>query len=422
MFGILKKIFTTGPSAPVKPLFYEIVCPYCFAKFGHEEVVFRAAHHREDDEAFTLQEDEKLNQYRAKYGLAPIDELEAVIEPSTIADENKLYSNNVLVGVSDRYSVVTRNRLCPECHNDLPVTAGKHPSNIISIVGATSVGKSVYITSLIRTLQHVTASNFEAACMPLNNSISRRFRDEYEIPLFETGNLFEATAKTKRQEPFIFQFVFKNEDRSPLTLVFFDVAGEGMTEKEYMQLHAPHIKNSAGILFLVDPMQIHAIREKMIYQMGDNPGKIVGVAAGPREVVVTLFEDFIAHQENSKTSIPTAVVLTKSDLLHAISSEDGEYIQSNSNVFRNVIHKEFLNLDEFENINGEIRRFLSKVDNPFVGSVDVTFRDSAYFAVSALGSNPVDQQVNGIISPIRVDEPFIWLMYKLGYIEGRHMQ
>jgi hypothetical protein len=317
---------------------------------------------------------------------------------------------------------VTRNRLCPECHNDLPVTAGKHPSNIISIVGATSVGKSVYITSLIRTLQHVTASNFEAACMPLNNSISRRFRDEYEIPLFETGNLFEATAKTKRQEPFIFQFVFKNEDRSPLTLVFFDVAGEGMTEKEYMQLHAPHIKNSAGILFLVDPMQIHAIREKMIYQMGDNPGKIVGVAAGPREVVVTLFEDFIAHQENSKTSIPTAVVLTKSDLLHAISSEDGEYIQSNSNVFRNVIHKEFLNLDEFENINGEIRRFLSKVDNPFVGSVDVTFRDSAYFAVSALGSNPVDQQVNGIISPIRVDEPFIWLMYKLGYIEGRHMQ
>ena len=422
MFGVLKKLFTNTPPAPVKPLFYDIVCPYCFAKFHHENVVFRAGHHREDDEAFHLQEDEKLNQYRAKFGLAPIDELEAWIDPSTIADENKLYSDNVLVGVSDRYSVVTRNRLCPECHNDLPVTAGKYPSNIISIVGATSVGKSVYITSLIRTLQRVTASNFEAACLPLNNSISRRFRDEYEIPLFESGNLFEATASTKRQEPFIFQFVFKNDDRAPLTLVFFDVAGEGMTQKDYLQLHASHIKNSAGILFLVDPIQIRAIREKMIYQMGENPGKIVGIADEPREVVISLFEDFISQQENSKTNIPTAVVLTKSDLLHALRSEDGEYIQSNSNVFRNVIHRGFLNLDEFENINGEIKRFLSKVDIPFVDAVDVYFKDTAYFAVSALGSNPVNQQVNGIISPIRVDEPFIWLMYKLGYIEGRQEQ
>jgi hypothetical protein len=422
MFGLLKKIFTNSPPEPAKPLFYDIVCPYCFSKFHHENVVFRAAHHRADDEDFNLQEDDKLNDYRAKFGLAPIDELEAVIEPSTIADENKLYSDNVLVGVSDRHSVVTRTRLCPECHNDLPVTAGKYPSNIISIVGATSVGKSVYITSLIRTLQRVTASNFEAACLPLNNSISRRFRDEYEIPLFEAGNLFEATATTKRQEPFIFQFVFKNEDRAPLTLVFFDVAGEGMTEKDYLQLHASHIKNSAGILFLVDPIQIRAIREKMIYQMGENPGKIVGVAAEPREVVISLFEDFIAHQNNGKTNIPTAVVLTKSDLLNALSSDEGEYIQSNSNVFRNVIHKGYLNLDEFENINGEIRRFLSKVDIPFVDAIDVYFRDTAYFAVSALGSNPVDQQVNGIISPIRVDEPFIWLMYKLGYIEGRQEQ
>jgi len=422
MFGVLKKLFTNTPPEPVKPLYYDIVCPYCFSKFHHEKVVFRAAHHREDDETFHLQEDDKLNQYRAKFGLAPIDELEAWIDPSTIADENKLYSDNVLVGISDRYSVMTRNRLCPECHNDLPVTAGKYPSNIISIVGATSVGKSVYITSLIRTLQRVTAGNFEAACLPLNNSISRRFRDEYEIPLFESGNLFEATATTKRQEPFIFQFVFKNDDRAPLTLVFFDVAGEGMTQKDYLQLHASHIKNSAGILFLVDPIQIRAIREKMIYQMGENPGKIVGLADEPREVVISLFEDFISQQENSKTNIPTAVVLTKSDLLHALSSDEGEYIQSNSNVFRNVIHRGFLNINEFENINGEIKRFLSKVDIPFVDAVDVYFKDTAYFAVSALGSNPVNQQVNGIISPIRVDEPFIWLMYKLGYIEGRQEQ
>ncbi|WP_066315330.1 hypothetical protein [Bacillus sp. FJAT-29814] len=422
MFGLLKKMFGAKPAETIKLPYYDIVCPYCFSKFHHEDVVFRASHHRDDDEALALQEDEVLNKYRAKFGLAPIDELEAVINPTTIPQENKIYTNNVLMGVSDKYSEVTKNRLCPSCHNELPITAGKYPSNIISVVGATSVGKSVYITSLIHTLQRVTASNFNAACIPLNNSISRRFRDEYEIPLFENGMLFKATETTKRQEPFIFQFVFKDEDRAPLTLVFFDVAGEGMTQKDYLQLHASHIKNSAGILFLVDPMQIRAIREKLLHQMGENPGKIVGLADEPREVVVSLFEDFIAHQENSKTDIPTAIVLTKSDLLSALSSEDGEYIRSNSNVFRNVTHRGFLNLDEFGNINGEIRRFLAKVDTPFVDAVDVYFRDTSYFAVSALGSNPVDQQVNGIISPVRVDEPFVWLLYKLGFIEGRHEQ
>jgi hypothetical protein len=85
-----------------------------------------------------------------------------------------------------------------------------------------------------------------------------------------------------------------------------------------------------------------------------------------------------------------------------------------------VIHRGCLNLDEYENINGEIRRFLAKVDTPFVNALDVYFRDTSYFAVSALGSNPVDQQVSGIISPVRVDEPFIWLLYKLGFIEGRN--
>ncbi len=274
MFGLLKRMFEKKEMKKEKLPFYDIVCPYCFSKFHHEDVVFRAAHHREDDEALALQEDELLNEYREKFGLAAIDELEAVIHPSMIPDENKIYSGRVLMGVSDKYSVVTRNRLCPECHNDLPITAGKHPSNIVSIVGATSVGKSVYMTSLIHTLQRKTANNFDAACIPLDNGISKRFRQDYEIPLFENGALLKSTATTNRQEPFIFQFIFKDEDKPPLTLVFFDVAGEGMTDKDYIKLHAAHIKNSSGILFLVDPMQIRTIRDKMIHQMGENPGKL----------------------------------------------------------------------------------------------------------------------------------------------------
>ncbi|PWW37206.1 MULTISPECIES: TRAFAC clade GTPase domain-containing protein [Paenibacillus] len=402
-----------------RPLFYDIVCPYCFSKFSPEEVVFRAAHHREDDEDYALGEDAKLNRYRERFGLDTVFDMEAVLAPHDVPEEHRIYSDNIVMGLNDRYGVVTRRRLCPQCHNELPVTAGKAPSNIISIIGASQVGKSVYMTSLIHTLQHYTADHFDAACMPLNAEISRRFRADYEEPLFERGDLLDSTQKEKLQEPFIFQFVFKDEDKAPLTLVFFDVAGEGMVEQDYLGLHGQHIKNSAGILFMVDPLQIRSIRDKIRINLGNEPGEWTPRYDEPRDVVLTMFGDFIAYQDKAKTNIPTAVVLTKSDMLHSLKDEEGDYIKSNSNVFRNMVHRDWFDLTEFENIDGEIRRFIEKVDRPFKGTMDVYFKDTAYFAVSALGSNPVDMKLQGVVSPIRVDEPFLWLLYKLKYIEGR---
>lgn len=419
MLPFLKGLFEKKVVPKERPPFYDIVCPFCFEKYAPDQVVFRASHHREDDEDYALQEDEQLNRYREKFGLDSVDEIEAIIDPDSIPDENRVVIDNVVTEIIDRYGIVTKKRVCPKCHNNLPITAGKAPSNIISIVGASQVGKSVYMTSLIHTLQNTTANNFNAACMPLNAEISRKFRDNYEAPLFERGDLLDSTQKEKRQEPFIFQFIFKDESQAPLMLVFFDVAGEGMVDRDYLDLYASHIKNSAGILFLVDPLQIRTIRDKMMINIGDTPGEFTARYDEPRDVVITLFESFIGHQEKSKTDIPTAFVLTKSDMLHSLKEEDGEYIKTNSNVFNNVAHRKHLNLTEFENINGEIRRFIQKVDRPFKDAIDVYFTNTAYFAVSALGSNPVNQRIGGVVNPIRVDEPFIWLLYQLDYIEGR---
>ncbi|GKS10668.1 hypothetical protein YDYSY3_16680 [Paenibacillus chitinolyticus] len=418
MLGYLKSLFEKKPPEKERPPYYSIVCPYCFNKFEPDDVVFRANHIKDNDDDFMLQEDERLNSWRRKFNLSEVD-MEAVILPSTIPDSYKTYVQNVLVAVTDRYGETTRRRLCPYCHNELPISAGKVPSNIISIVGASQVGKSVYMTSLIHTLQHTTASNFNAACMPLSAEISRKFRQHYHEPIFERGSMLQSTNPNEQQEPFIFQFVFKDEREAPLTIVFFDVAGEGMVQREYLDIYASHIKNSSGILFLVDPLQIRSIRDKIQINVGGEQGEFANRYDEPREVVISLFENFIAHQSNSKTDIPTAIVLTKSDMLQYLKEEDSEYIQPNSNVFRNVVHQGYLDASEFENINGEIGRFIEKVDRPFKDAVDVYFSNTAYFAVSALGTNPVNKQISGVINPTRVDEPFIWLLHKLGYIARR---
>lgn len=412
----LKDTFSRKNKKQVRPPYYDIVCPFCFEKYSPTEVVFRAAHTREDDEEFQLQEDELLNAYRSRFNLGSAPDMEAVINPGQIPEEYKRKADGVLVEIIDRFGVPTRRRLCPRCHNELPLTAGKVPSSIISIVGASQVGKSVYMTSLIHTLQNFTANNFNAACLPVSVEVSKRFRELYEDPIYERGDLLTTTRATAKQEPLMFRFKFKDDSKPPVTLVFFDVAGEGMVDKDYLDIFAAHIKNSAGILFLVDPLQIRTIRNKMSIMNEGVHGDFTSQYDEPREVIISLFENFIGNQEKGRTGIPTALVLTKSDMLKILAGDD--YIKENSNVFSNVTHRERFDLNEFQNINGEVKRFLNNVDRAFIDAVEVHFNNTAYFAVSALGSNPVEQKIQGTVSPVRVDEPFLWLLYQIGCIEG----
>lgn len=416
--GFFKALFggRGREQAPVQKKF-PIVCPHCFNKFSSDDVVFRAAHYKEEDEQYCLQEDAKLNAYLEKFGLEGSEELEAVIPPSMFPAESKTYVDDVLISIRDKYDVETKKRLCPYCHNDLTHSAGRAPSNIIAIIGASQVGKSVYMASLIHTLETVTAHNFEAACLPISSETSRRFRLQYIDPLFSQNSLIESTQKERKQEPFIYQFKFKDTSKAPLSLVFFDVAGEGMVEEDYLELYANHIKNAEGILFLVDPLQLSTIRSKILLS-SEGEGDFTSQYQESRDVVVTLGEHFIGREADGRTSIPTAVVVTKSDMLEYLAKEEGEYMKPNSNIFQNYIHKGYFNLNEYENINGEVKRFIEQVDLAFLDAIEVHFKNVGYFAVSSLGQNPVEGKLEGVIQPMRVDEPFLWLLYKLGYISS----
>src|SRR4051812_38511027 len=93
MLGFIKGLFERKPLPAKRPPFYSIVCPFCFSRFEPDEVVFRAAHTKENDSEYALQEDEKLNAWRRKFRLAQPD-MEAVIDPNTIPEENRTYSEN----------------------------------------------------------------------------------------------------------------------------------------------------------------------------------------------------------------------------------------------------------------------------------------------------------------------------------------
>jgi GTPase SAR1 family protein len=402
------------------PKFYNICCPCCFQKFSPSDVVFRATHSEEDDESYALQEDEILNKYREKFDLDSIDEIEAVIDPKNIDMENKKYVDEVLVEVTDKYGYKTNKRLCPYCHNPIPLTFGRESGKVISVVGASQVGKTVYMTALIHMLQRESASNFNSAFLPVGTQTSKKFRELYEDRLFEQGDLLEATRKEERMEPFIYQWKDKTLTNPSVNIVFFDSPGEGMDDPDYMEKYGEYIKNSDGLLFLIDPAQIRTIRKKLEMNMGDGDGILTDMNyADPTEIIVNFQQTFIGLNKNGQTDIPTAVVLTKSDLLKHLADDDSDnaYIKSNSNVFENYTHQGKFNLSKYNNINGEISRFIDHVERPLKDAIDVSFKNTGYFAVSALGSNQSGTLEEDIQS-IRCDEPFLWLLYKMHVISG----
>lgn len=396
---------------------FMIKCPFCFKKFKTDQVFFRASHAEEGDPEYEKIVDELLNEYNRKTGKSALPEINSVIKTQDIPEKNKTRVDGVLIEIKDKYDISTSERICPYCHNELPITAGRGPSKVISVVGASQVGKSVYMTALLYVLEKYTCERIDASLIAGSSEYNDEIRENQE-KIFDNNIMLDPTPK-QYVEPLIANMKFKNDKIPPLTLIFYDVPGEGMTDKSYIEKHGDHIKNSDGIIFLVDPLQMRALRKKISLMNKEVKGDFTEKYQEPKDIIVYFFENFISKQSHEKTSIPTAVVVTKSDMLKNLRDE--EYISENSNIFRNYNHEKFFNLNEFENINGEVMKFLEKADAPFKGAMDACFKTTGYFAVSSLGYNPqnlkIDENVG--IEHIRVDEPFLWLLYEMNYLDGR---
>jgi len=413
--GLFKKRKTAIERAKIEAT-HEIVCLYCFRNFDHDEVLFRAAAVMDAD-GYRAEPDVLLDAYRARFNLAPMGAIAPVLNPDNFSEKNKGCHHGILSTLYDDHNNPTSMRLCPHCHNDILPSAGFQPSTIISLVGAGQAGKSVYLTSLIHTLKSATSLNFEMFCSPLTNEMGRKFRVQYEAPLIENGYILEPTQADIPQEPFIFTFTFADGSKPEINIAFFDVAGEGMANKAYMDIYAAHIRNSSGVMFLVDPQQFRAVGQRT--QMFSNPGYDVNTAIQPLEVLGSLVENYIYRQASGVSHIPTAMVLTKTDLLEALAHK-GEFFHPRSNLFARYFHRGYFNLAQSDAINYEVDAFLQHVDPNFLYALRRRFANIGLFGVSALGAHPdAIYQHTADFAPVRVDEPFLWMLYKLGYIEGR---
>jgi GTPase SAR1 family protein len=311
---------------------------------------------------------------------------------------------------------ISRTRLCPACHFELPHDVGQIDQRIIAIIGGRATGKTHYIASLITRLQHEVGRNFDLSVRLLGDDTQERWERDFYTPLFVQKTVLQpnrpAEIDPQVKTPLIFRLTFNHKgSKRALNLSFFDTAGEDMTSLTTMSLQNRYIIHADGIIFLLDPLQVTSIRR----QLAQTNLPPVDPKASPEYIVGRLrdlFEREFNLRATQKVPIPIAFTLSKVDTLFPL-------LEPGSELHHPGEHYGYLDYDDVQSVHTEISNYLLTWISPnFCHIIANSFARFGFFGVSSLGEQPDTNNHLTNVSPLRVEDPFLWILSQLGLIKG----
>ena len=328
-----------------------------------------------------------------------------------------------------------RKKICPRCHLYLPhkLACGELNSEILAIVGARSAGKSNFFGVLINALERRYAGEVgfsmfaqETYSIKKMERVSSRelFEMRYGSRLFgqqptAINATMEASQNSDIRIPLIYrmQFPLLPEQQvagqfshfKALDLVFFDASGEDLQEMVTRQQFARYIAAASGIIFLMDPFAFPGIANLLppsvrsrLPQQGDAREVIQGA--------INVLEQCNGLRADQTIPAPVAVAFTKTDMLEGIVSPQ-------SPMLRDSRHAGGFNEADCLECSKDVEYHLRKWGcSDFSHLVRSRFKDSQFFAISALGHMPGQNLALRTVSPRRVADPLLWLLWKRGFI------
>ena len=248
--------------------------------------------------------------------------------------------------------------------------------------------------------------NVEYSVTYVNNYTADSYVKKYKIE--QDREMPMGTNKTQFKPP-IFLDIEKNNKLT--TFVLYDIAGENCVDAEKIDIIGPFIRNADGIIMLLDPEQISSfdLSERT------NNGNIT--ALKPNAVINAMKSAFL-HNTNQKSQIPIAVTFSKSDLFRIAKVAGENVVRDNSNIFKTLSYKNnaFM-IDEFCNVDGEVRQIVHKYCKELIISLQNTFETSTLgHDTEKEGDNKYYLRMN--IEQMRLEEPLMWLMYRWNMINS----
>lgn len=403
----------------------EYTCPHCFRLIDLNAVHWmctgaNCAHRFAQTVKAT--HNTELEKYVSHDGLNEIDLELCMINgkdptgPDAIITRRHIIRNTSKI--CDVCGRITYYRACPVCHNDIPPGVEDHGNSTFIILGPKGAGKSHYMGVLINQLKNSIAKEFEATLNPANDSTSLNYRDKYHETLFNKKRILPPTESLSKgdssRETLVYHFRLFDQ-KKVYTIVFMDTAGEDLTSIDSMNnLNlSPYISMAAGIIFLVDPLQIEGIRNRISVK---NLPAITGDVTGILDNISRIIRTNKQIRSREKVDIPIAITLTKCDVLMEPPSSDEEASVAlpPCSAVRIPRRRGEFDAEIFEQIDIELEEYCRRhIGEEFVQAVN-GFEKHSYFAVSSLGNNPSGMELSRGITPIRVEDPLLWLLHTEG--------
>lgn len=426
---------------------YSITCPYCFHKFYHSSVMFRSdsfyrnVKEMESEFGYTQIDIEmmgnaqerakKLQEYRLREAYVPKPDkvyqefwnkytgqtTEPIKRKSNPGDPNPwelpiIDRNKMKKLIADEDGFVVRcvdilghessSRICPKCHNPLPLSYGKKPVKMISIIGVTGSGKTVYISQLLKHIdEDVNKAGLAAFYLSPNES---DFVEHNKVA--KNVPLPDSTTPGMLSQPMFYDIVQTTEGfgKKEDTIVLYDIAGENCRQASDMIQFAKFVENSDGIILLIDPKQLKFVE-------GDGDEDVPALA-------LNTLHNVIVKQSTELCNTPIAVCVSKSDqcasILPEIASDD---VQCADADISGLPKCEF-DGRTYNQLQQDLTELMKRNALSVCKSLTTQFKYYNFFAVSAIGCEVGN---NGPIyepSPKRIEEPILWLFKQFGYIKS----
>ena len=321
-------------------------------------------------------------------------------------------------------SGVMRRWYCPTCHNEIIPQAGKMPIYLVSLMGPSSSGKTVYLTVLHKQLSGRT---FKLPYGYLSFDKLGKTGDEYQE--FADGinnNILPGTTVEFRKDPYMLQVSYivdsnTNESCKQCLIGLIDMRGEMLQGEHNDDLEfntVPQFKKADGFIMMVDPETLDKVYSRLTDQdLGSrNRAQLGQIISSMKEVISSYITSYIG-----KIDKPSVVALTKADILYKFNKQldipldqpvvaPGFKMQPGSNLKETYY-------DPMSRSTEECIKYLSE---SFAAFLRTTFKDPYFVSVSALGS---EVKISGgrledcrKIAPVRVEDPVVHLLMDFQFI------
>lgn len=393
------------------------ICPFCFEEHKVSDVQFRCTNRRCKDV-----EDIELTRY----------ENGDISIPKMGKPTFRVASKGLSIPKSAKcpecgsstYAVV-----CPSCHNKLPESTLLGKDMIISVVGSRDTGKSHFVGVIINELIERISVKFGGAMEGFDDTMTRYKAGAYQRLYMDMQKLDLTKSSVQdvnngAYRPLIFTLKLKRkvlfkEQIDSFTLVFFDTAGEDLNDEDTMSTVNKYICKSAGIIFLLDPMQFPTVRNQLDENTVSRASSVDWKQATRSDDIMSRVSKLIRNDKHMKSeakiNIPVAAVFSKFDAIAGLIPEGSTILETSPHCSEKVF-----DMADWHNVDNEIRSLLVEWGaESFISQMDVNYTNYSYFAVSALGmdNNPKEDRRIDRPRPHRIEDPLLWILKENGVIK-----